>query len=386
MSAVVTVSPLPADWTYPGGQDEPPTQQSAYVYLVLDTVTGEFGTLTHHRGEPYDTVPGDHRSWAKLPGPDGRTASFQFLGMPARLSWLTRLRSAETVNAMLTRLAPLAQAIVAGAIPVPGTADRDWTVAAAEAADELAFLAEYPDGVPVVTERGTSVEEQALASRRRYVDAAAVFSARPDLVRPEWASWSSAKLNSEAEMLNRFLVHHNPELYQLLDLPLGRGGAHDVQLLGARAWLYGYRERGADGLAIQDAHAWFSLPGRSRLIGAELSDEQITDLARAQEAVAHYEERLRLVGAVDYIRRARDDERAAIRAELTEAGRRYADAKTVLDRAQKQRAVLLARVLSWDVASDTDTRLAEQAAMSRPGVAKFRAKLADPDGTGEVEE
>lgn len=378
----VTAETLPDDWTCPGAADVPSTDRDAHVYLVLDLAAGTFTTLIHRRGESYDTLPGGHTGWPKLPAPDGRTASFSFLTVPTRMSWITRLHTAEQLNALLDRLAPLANTIATETIPVPGTDDRDWTVAAAEAADELRFLAEYPDGVPVANKDGVSLTEQAIASRRRYVDAATVYAARPDLANPTWADMDDPALNSEAEMQARFLLHHNPELYTALDLPLSREGTPSgVTLLGTRAWLYGFRQAQAGALTVQSAAGWFARAGRAARITADLSDEQMTALAAAEEEAAG-DEGLRLVGAADWIRRTRAEERDAVRQQLGAAGKQTAEAKAAYESQQKRRAALLARILAWEVSTDTDTRLAELAQMSRPGVAKFRDRLTELEDAG----
>lgn len=388
MSAItapaVTVCPLPQDWIYPGDPAEHTGNASAFIYVVLDVERAELGTLVRRASEGYGGIPGDHRSWVKLPGRRGE-ASFDFIAVPRRMSWITRLRTAEEINALLVQLAPLAEVICRETVPVPGTEDRDWSPAAAQAADELRFRAEYPTGVPVANEQGEPVDEQARQHRGLYVTAEQVYAACPELIQRGWAGADDRDLNDQAETHLRFALHWHPELHDRLGLPYDeRGERRYAHMVGVRAWLYGYRQRQAGSLTVQSAEGWYARPEHAAGVDADTTDEQLATLAAAAEAAA-LEQGLRLVGGADVVRRARDAARERVRAELREAGQSFTQAKAAADRAQRRRAALLARVIAWEIEADTDTALGKLASMSHTGVGKLRAKLTDPEGDAAEE-
>lgn len=396
----VTITPMPEGWTYPGQLDEPATQSTAWIYVILDVHRRNLSVTVRMEGESYDkTAPSliTASCCVKLPAPEGRTVSHDWLAVPDRISFLlNNHRTRDAIHDFLqTEVVPLAQEIVDSLIPVPGTDEFDWTPDAVEAAQELRFVCDYPHGVPVANDAGETMAQQramyrSSSRRRRYLAATRLFEVRPDLAEKAWAGMSDERLNERADILARFLVHWNTRsdgrLYEQLGYQRKENGEWPwVHLIGLRAYMFGYRQQVAGNLTVQNADGWYARPDYTGDVHADLTDAEVAALAEKHTNDALCEGLL-LIGAADWIRTRRDYERTVLRDSLIWLGSEYAVRKAALDEIQGRRAARLAQIISWRVPADTDAELGRLAKMSHTGVAKLREKLADdPDGNNRDE-
>lgn len=384
--APVTFTPMPDNWAYPGNSNERSTDSSLWLYVIVDVAARNVSILTRRNDEGYDSIPGDHRSWPKLPAPRGRTASFDFLAVPERMGFVFRLRDRDQINTFLRDVAtPLAQEMLDNLIPVPDTEEWDWTAAAVQAADELRFICDYPHGVPVANEAGRSVAEQRAAHRsdRSYVDAARLFEVRPDLVDKKWASMSNEELNDRAETLSRFLIHWRSNLdHESIHEQLGFTRTSDgdwpyIRLVGLRAFMYGHRQRVAGNLTVQNADNWYARAGIKA--SADVTEAELAALARLHTSGA-LSQGLKLIGAEALLRTQRDADRRRIREQEAPAvAAAYAAAEDAFKAARARRAALVERILSWGDPADTDTAVAKMTGMSHTAVGNKRTELDNVD-------
>ncbi|QRP48630.1 hypothetical protein [Amycolatopsis sp. FDAARGOS 1241] len=136
----------------------------------------------------------------------------------------------EQGDAFVASLVPLAQQLVDNLFRVPGTDDLEWSaesVAAVRAID--AACSRYHQGPLGV--------ELSLEGVVNFADAVA---AAPGLVRREWAEMENTALDDAAEGLSRSAYHCDPQLRELFGKPYHDGGI-ELNVYGARSWLYAYR-------------------------------------------------------------------------------------------------------------------------------------------------
>ncbi|WP_157420406.1 hypothetical protein [Actinomadura kijaniata] len=266
----------------------------------------------------------------------------------------------EQGNQLAQELAPLAAHLIDHLVPVPGTEDLDWSAEAASAAYDIArAMARRP--LPP------------LGRRPWLIDMDQAVRVYPELVDPTWADCTSQQLDEEAQFLTETALYRNRQILERLGNPEVREPEYysgEPALVGARAWLYGYRQAHLKGREPVEASRWWQ--SRAVPITADTTDRELAAVAEAAQAEAarsgHH-----LTAPLDYLTQHRATLRQAVRAELEPIARRVKAAEQELRQARLARQAVLARVLSWgDPADRSDTDLGRRAGMSRQAVYELR--------------
>ncbi|MBL1086827.1 hypothetical protein JK359_33520 [Streptomyces actinomycinicus] len=207
-----------------------------FQQIVLDLRTKD---LFFH-GEDW-RVPREAQS--RIPA-SGLFAPFHWLNVPDIIYWVidSGIPVAErpylTVdegNAFAHQLAPLAQTLLDHLLPVPGTDALDWSAESASAGRDIEAAC-------------TRYQHPPKGRRPELVNMSEAVKACPEIVRPEWAHYTDARLDDTAEYLNRCGLHHHPAIAQALGFGPQTPRA---SLVGTRAWLYQNRRNAQTLLASQ---------------------------------------------------------------------------------------------------------------------------------------
>ncbi|MFD8706858.1 hypothetical protein ACFV1W_30360 [Kitasatospora sp. NPDC059648] len=328
-----------------------------YQRLQLDLVTGEFGFYCANWPQEEATRTRERGTASLIPSWN----DWKFV--PTQLYWvidsgviqLPYLNAAQG-NALARRLLPLAEQLATNLQPVPGTDEWDWTAAAVRAAYEI--------------ERQVQRDPSDFRGKTA-VDMGDAVAALPEIVDPGWAFKGDEDLDWDAGWLTRRLgVHSHGVLPTLLGVTPAE--SHRFEVVGTRAWLYGYRQRRARERTVTDVSRWFQRPGRAieGRVSPDLDEAGLQQLAEAEERAAA-EEDVALVGnTLDALRAERDRARAVIVEQLLpEQGEAREKA---IKQAAAARALVKATLLQingWgDPRYDNNAELGRAARMSRQAV------------------
>lgn len=318
-----------------------------YQNVVLDLAAATLTVECSDWRDPYNNV--------------GITDADLFSGLhwtyvPDRLCWIIDSGApafpyldATGAARLLDELAGHAQRLVDSLVAVPDTTAWDWSEDAVHQGDHIGTL--------VTRDRAGKTR---LAS---VVDMDAAVAACPQLADVRWAWMDDDQLEDAAEYLFTTSEVWYPELNELV------GGAQRVEVLGIRAWLYGYRRRAAGEREIVGAHTWFA----ERREGLDVADDQIDRRLASEQHIAADQNR-HLVGGRSYLKTLQASQRRAVLSALEQDASDVAVAEAELERARLRRGSRVAQVLSWQ-SWGSDAELARRAGMSRQGIAKVRERF-----------
>jgi hypothetical protein len=345
-----------------------------YQYLTLDTRSGElrFRALPWHTGI-------DHSEAGRAQGKcyvGDSPAPLQYEYVPDVMHWVIDsgwaplpYLTADQGNALARTVAPLAQDLVDGLVPITGTDRHDWSRVSISAAQDIHLAVQREPEPP-------------LGPRKWLVEMAEAVAVLPEMVKPEFADLTDEQLEHEGDCLTRFAFskHWYPHLLGLLGLD--EEHRYDAKVIGTRAWLAAHRASAAAGRKPLDSDVWFSRPelGETAANLADCDDEQLRKLAEDAERAARLEG-FKLLGTFSFLRTRRGRQRYELVQGLGTLG---ADFDAALDAYRNSRLRLygrFAQIKGWqDPAYDNMAELARLSGQPRQAVARELAKLlGDPD-------
>ncbi|MDW8804360.1 hypothetical protein P1P68_06025 [Streptomyces scabiei] len=335
-----------------------------YQRIVLDTRrrTLEFWCSPWHTAGP-DRYSAPNYSRGE------HFAPFNWKHVPHLIGWVIDsgveelpYLTAEQGNALVHRIAPLAQTLLDNLLPVAGTDELDWSAEAASAGHDITEACQRTPKPP----RG----------RRPYlINMAEAVAVLPQMVKPEWADATDTQLDAAAASLTQyaFAPAWHPQLADLLQIPK-EGASFRRAVVGTRAWLYAYRERQASDRRPLDAERWFTRAGHELdgRVSADATDENLERFAEAEQLAATAEG-FKLIGTVDVLKKHRRRERERLFEELTTLGRTRTAAVAKSRLAQAAVRARITQIASWGVPgmSDNQAELARRGEVSRQAVDKM---------------
>jgi len=402
------VPPDPRSWPFGSRADglyrrtgEPPN--GWWIMYVLDTTTGELSVRTNDWS--YRQYPDCSKRYG---GYDGRSGvwvhGFPWDRAPLRIGFPHRTGTAELaecgpeiISRELALIAPRAERLLGSLQPVPGTTGWDWTTDAVIAHDVIC----------TITQTGLA-DEKELARRETLaaenypmaISFSDLLGLYPELqlAWPTLATMPDAELDALAVKLSAHSGAPSPpdgvlargdsaawdEWYHRMNRP-GSGYA-SPHVVGARAGLYQLRAQRAEettGYPVADAARFLAAnPGLTAQLTADTADDALARAAADLTARIAHDDHINLAGTADAFTAERARLRAAVRAELEQAGR---DVTVGEDRARQlrtARAGLVARVIAWRDPGDYDNgtldeaALARRAGMTQQGLGQLRNRLA----------
>ncbi|MFG2176969.1 hypothetical protein ACGFMO_37345 [Streptomyces niveus] len=277
-------------------------------------------------------------------------------------------------NAFAAQVAPLAEALLMGLLPVVDSDTYDWSPEAASAGMDIAAACTRHQHPPV-------------GRRPELLTMAEVVAAHPAIVDPGWLALDDASLDTEAEILTRSAIGRHPAI--AAQFGIGPDAEH-AAILGTRAWLYEQRHQAAAGRPMKSLADWIAdHPG---LVTADSTAATLKAVPAQAEADAAARG-IYLLGSSSYTSAAYDHRewlREKILAELETYG---AARERAEDTVKSLRAAVYSRlyqVFSWEDQHDgtpvvTDTELGKLAHTSRQAVAKVRASVSSDDEETETD-
>lgn len=270
-----------------------------------------------------------------------------------------RANGAAGVNAVLDEIAPDVAQMLEAMATGPGGAP-DWSVVSRQIAEELKHRL---DRWPYYNTKFDFPHEPG-----PIIDAEELFTTHPELVRPEWAEMDSEELDSAAKRVLLDSMH-------IQDGVTREEHHRRTRTVGVRSWMYAYRQGDpGDGPRAVDAPAWPGIVAHSIAVRDDSTDAELEQVGKMATAAAEAEG-VKLIAVGKYTTKLREARRQEVRDQLKAEGQRVAELESQLKPAKLRRRALITRVLSWDVARDTDTVVARDAAMSHTAVAAIRAGL-----------
>lgn len=328
-----------------------------YQHVLLNTRTGELSA----RGNPWHLVGPEHHGTADYYGPGELWPVMHWSHVPEILDWVIDsgvsalpYLTSEQLGGLLDELTPYAQDLLDGLQAIPGrTGELDWSAAAITAGFAIAGL--------VTRDRDPEAKRDAVP-----IDMDTAVSVAPALVQPRWAESTDQDLDHAADLVSRFATHWHPELESL-------GAAQRVDVVGARSWIYHYREQQAHGRRPIDASVWLQSH-------QEYGDVAVDDPPEALEAAAEVAQDIattqgvKLLGALDFLQQQQHNARLRILERLNEDRDAVKRLGAELTEAKRRRSVRVARVLSWNDPDryGTDAAIAERAGLSRTYMPRLR--------------
>lgn len=422
--AQITVTPL----TFTLDRD----QTARLLVFVLDTETGHFTAEQWDRARYAATsnnLPGyyPNRDLCFIGDSDGRGGTEWWNRTPRRLAWQPRQwptypSDAEQFRKVMNLMARWARELVDVLEPLPD-GGYDWTLRATAAYERIAYLANYgtrgllgdkTDSTDPWHGDGTAE----LPQRHHYgaVNFDEIVDADPDWADPRWAAMTDAQLDEVAAGVYRPYGAGNlakpltetavtrlkatvrfSKLFrtdeslaeQNRSLPLHPVGVRE----GLRRWRAA-RLAASTGMPAVDATAHLAgkLPDR---LGATTGDTELGELARLVAVEAAHTDKVALVGAVDYLARARAEMRTNVRFELATIVAERAAIAAHLAQLTARRASLLAAVVAFreepewpddDAAEPNYAELGRLAGMTRQAaLEQLRPLFAGDDADAEAE-
>lgn len=409
--ALRVVPPDPRSWPFgsrAGGlyryTGDPPN--GWWIMYTLDTTTGELGVRTndgYYRQYP-DCSKGyggyDARSGVWVHGSAWDRAPLR-IGFPRQTSTAGLGEcGTEIIARELALIAPRAERLLGGLQPVPGTARWDWTTTAV-----IAHAA-----IRAITQAGMTGEEELAGKEAGCTDSYPQAISFEDLLGlypelrlawPTLAAMPDAELDALAEKLSAHCGTPSPPdgvltrgdsaawdaWYHRMNRP-GSGYASPY-VVGARAGLYRLRAQRAEettGYPVADAARVLAVnPALTAQLTADTADDALARAAADLAARTAHDDHINLAGTESALMAERARLRAAVRAELEQAGRDVTAAEDRARQLRTARAGLVARVIAWQDPADYDhgslktADLARRAGMTEHGLRQLRARLEDTE-------
>ena len=289
------------------------------------------------------------------------------IGFPHR----THHRGISLVTADLDLIAPWAQRLLGSLQPVPGTSAWDWTVPAAAAHAVICSVTDALEYSQPDEAHLTSLAARCADSNPQVITFAALLALYPELgqARPGLAAMPDAELDEIASKLSAraapppppdgLLASGDNAAWKEWYGRLGEGSGYSwPYLVGARAGLYALRAQrvlDATGYPVTDAARFIAAnPGLTRHLTADTADGALARAAADLTARTAHDNHITLAGAGAAFTAERARRRAAVRADLEQAGRDAAAAEDRVRQMETAHAGLIARVTAWKDPADYD--------------------------------
>ncbi|MGN7135475.1 hypothetical protein [Streptomyces pseudogriseolus] len=368
----ITITPVTE--VIPTEPIDPRKRPGAYQHVLLHTRTGQ---LSFHEGDEHRTpwdpawryvndVP--QEIWKRWhPGTSFPPNSGQMLWEPVPELLCFSVDSGHSerpyldvadANALLTLLAPTAQALLDNLYAVSG--DLDWSAASVHAGRNLLRL----------TSRHQATEGP--DADRDVVDYADIVARFPEVFQGELMRRDFDELVEECETTSRFLGNWHPQVCDVFGVHNPHSHYVELKIAGVRAW-YRAAILNGDPRPVRMFSDWDAEHDRlaSGGITSNFSDEELKTWAdREEERAARAG--WRLMGA----RRAAHRRRSALREQdwerMASVAAKIADLERALKPLRAERQALVASAIGW---GRSDSEIAGRAGVSRQAVFQARERL-----------